>query len=125
MISSYLKTLRMRTPNRFIPDDVYYPKFREKIERILKIADGYTLCNPEDQDQVFGYALIEHYKAADVVHFCYVKFPFRKMGMARSLLQSVIRPGQQGTLVTHTTDDNFERLAHKYLLIYDPFVLGE
>lgn len=122
--SSYLKTMRARTPYNCMTSDVYYPHQRKRIENALQVGDCYVLANPEDPDHIFGYAVVEHLSSGDIVHFIYIKFPFRKMGLARKLFSQVVRD-QGTTLVSHTTDTNFDRLAHKYKLIYDPYVLSE
>jgi len=82
--------------------DVYYPHQRKRIENALQVGDCYVLANPEDPDHIFGYAVVEHLSAGDIVHFVYIKFPFRKMGLARKLFAQVVRD-QATTLVSHTT----------------------
>lgn len=122
--NSYLRTMRTRTPFNHMVPDVYFPHQRARITAALNVGDCYVLANPEDPDHLFGYAIVEHLNEGDVLHFVYIKFPFRKMGLARNLVNKVVRK-QDATLVTHTTDSNFERLAHKYKLVYDPYILSE
>lgn len=104
--------------------DVYYPHQRKRIETALQVADVYVLANPEDPNHLFGYAVVEHLREGDVLHFVYIKYPYRKMGLAKKLIGHAVRE-QAATIVTHTTDSNFERLSHKYKLVYDPYILSE
>ena len=122
IINSYLKTMRYRHPFAEMTDDVYFPPQRKELNTILAAGDVIVACNPEDSQHLYGYIVSEKFASGTVVHFIYVKHALRKFGIARELFCQAIGK-QETTLVTHVTQSNFKRLATKYSLIYDPYLL--
>jgi len=114
--------MRYRHPFADMADNVYFPAQRKELEIMLKASDVLVACNPEDPGHVFGYVLSEKFHTSTVVHFIYVKHAVRKFGIAKMLFDLVAQH-QSTTLVTHVTQTNFSRLATKYGLVYDPYLL--
>ena len=56
------------------------------VERLLKRAQVRIAAPPDDDFTVLGFAVLEE---PGVVHMVYVKAPFRKLGLARALLDGV------------------------------------
>lgn len=82
--------LRSCKHSRFIgpiPMDEYAACMSRWVTAILKRPGVEVLiaCNPEDDDQIFGFICHEQGFRLPLVHFTYVKQPFRKFGIARGL----------------------------------------
>ncbi len=73
-----------------IPMDEYTATMSKWVGNILK-RDGVQLIlavNPEFEDQIFGFICVERGFRFPVVHYCYVKQPYRKLGIARGLFEA-------------------------------------
>lgn len=89
------RTVKGPRPAR-MPAHVYVPEQHALIARILERPSALTViaCNPDDPDQIFGYVVAERVEGQgkegrNIAHYCYVKEPFRKQGIARELLRVV------------------------------------
>jgi GNAT superfamily N-acetyltransferase len=90
---SWIESFRMSHAAGPIPMDMYRTLYREIIRRILT-SDGVVAlvaANPEiERDNALGYIIchpasppIVH---VPIVHYVYVKAPFRRLGLARMLM---------------------------------------
>lgn len=117
---SFLRSQRGSREARHMIDSVYYPAYKERLETMLRISDVYVVCAEADTDQIAGYLVTSKIGDWDVVHYLYVKHPFRRMGIARDALNHVLPLfGQAMTICTHLPK-NWPVLAAKYKLIFDP-----
>jgi len=72
-----------------IPRDVFFAEHHKVIDRILARGASVRLAVlPDEPDVVLGWAVVEW----PIVHYVYVKPPFRKHGIAQALLQDVPKP---------------------------------
>lgn len=62
-------------------------------------ADFYVATPPDDLDLIIGWACGE----APVVHFVYVKPPYRGQGVARALVGAILSPNAPVVAYTHRT----------------------
>lgn len=58
-------------------------------------------CAPDDEDQILGYSIAERRPERAVVHWLYVRGPFRRFGVARRMMAAVIE-GAKTITITHT-----------------------
>jgi len=92
------------------PHEVFFSEHQKKIKERLKASSVFILTTAEDLDQIIGYIVYE----GDCLHFCYVKAPFRKMGVARRLKEKLLSVKQYSH---HTT---YSRYVAKDF-IYNPY----
>jgi hypothetical protein len=81
-----------RTGSKFakgIPNDVFFPSHSKVVERILKRPNTRTLIAhlKTDPDIILGYLVTEKRPDLEIVHFMFVKMPFRKLGILNELVQ--------------------------------------
>ena len=96
-----------------IPQDEFMIRFRKFIEQKLPQVEVRVACLPDDPDVILGYCLFN----GPVLHWIYTKKPWRKFGIARSLLPQGV------THVTHLSKLG-EKLKPKEW-VYNPFIVGE
>lgn len=83
-------------------DERIYFKWQQKvIERLLRRARLLIAYNPDDSDQHYGFICYESSAFIPILHYIYVKKPFRKLGIAGELLSLM---GKQSFVYTHETD---------------------
>ncbi len=75
-------------------------------------------CDPDDHDEVYGWLCHELVKGELVIHYLFVKFPFRRSGIADQLYEHVAT-GRPFT-ATHA-GFLMPELRAKYVLIFDPY----
>ena len=120
IMNSYLKSYRNSPEASFMLNDIYFPEHSQRMQRLLKTSQVLTACAADDPDQILGYIVTgkAHYWA--VVHYLYIKYPFRQMGVAKALVAAAEVPlGVQMTLVSHLPK-NYSALSTKYKLVFDP-----
>jgi hypothetical protein len=120
ILNSWLKEFRLSPFAETISNPVYYANQHRIIENIIKRSDVVVCCNEEDEDQIYGYAVGEHTEQGELVlHWLYVKRPFRGFGLSELLTNKFERNGKKGYF-THL--DNFMKfVAGKMGLIHDPY----
>jgi hypothetical protein len=77
--------------------------------------------NPHDDSQIYGYIVSEIKDGILVIHYVYVKHTFRKIGIAKEMLDSVRKDGSVAALYSHGTMVG-DRIAPRYNLVYHPYV---
>ena len=100
-----------------IPRPVFFERHHAAIQRLLdRGAELSVACLKEDDGVVVGYLARE----GKLIHFVYVKGPFRRMGVARALLERAgLSPDECSC--THWTYQ-LDALAPKWpKLVYDPY----
>lgn len=92
VFNSWLKFYRKCDYARGIPDSVFYAEEHRVIEALLAREGTVVVAarNSEDLDQIFGYAVYEVKPRCTVLHWVYVKHPFRNLGIGKQLLAPVV-----------------------------------
>lgn len=82
IFSSWLKSFRL---NDRRPGPRYYREQHNTIERLLKESSVKVACLAATPHIIIGWSAIN----GQACHYVYVKSPFRRMGIARTLLASI------------------------------------
>lgn len=96
--SSWLKSFRGSAMFKGIPNESYYRDHQNLIKDILVRADTLIAANPEDEEQILGWICTEH---ETVMHYIYVKEPFRHLGIAAGLIQTALDLVETNIYYTH------------------------
>lgn len=91
ILNSWLRSYSRSDHVRQIASEVYYYSHSILIKEILKVSRTIVAVSTEDPTQIFGYlTYIPDYLDHDfVVHYLYVKQPYRRFGIAKKLLQTM------------------------------------
>lgn len=125
ILASWLNNARYSRMTSRIPSDIYFKWHQRVIERIWDRAGSITsiAALKEDPSIILGYLCYEELVTEPVIHFCYVKKPFRKEGIARSLFKRAEIDFKKRALFTHYTHE-MDVICEKYPeLIYCPYSL--
>lgn len=49
------------------------------------------LCNPDDLEQIFGYAVYEFSEDSIILHWIHVKYSFRQLGFGAFLIDNIMK----------------------------------
>ncbi len=100
VFNSWLKRYRDAVSVRLVTDRVFFEVQHKVIRKILE-RPGLVLrvaCNPEDSNQIYAYIVAEFNQIVPdltLIHWIYVKSPFRRAGVAKDLLSTVLEDHKQ------------------------------
>ncbi len=122
MLKTWLREMRKSYPRSF-PDRLYYNEFQKVILALTRKADARVICSATDANFIAGFVVGNVYapQKTAVVHFAYIRPPFRRTGMVtNSLIDMGYEPGFE-IVATHWSPymDRFRIDS----LIYNPFTL--
>lgn len=120
---SWLRSYRMSEFAKELHNQVYFPQHHKVIEGLLQRCGGVVACDPLDSTQLYGYVVAEVIDECPVVHYCYIKEPFRKMGVAHLLLTAanVGWKPDAAFCYTHKTYQS-TRLEKRYPMVFHPYL---
>lgn len=113
--SSWLQSFRSAPLVYGVPNTIYFKRFHDVLENLFKASSTRITiaCSPDDPEQIFGYSVYSDLPLP-VLHWVYVKHPFRGFGIARDLCSRV-------SPKLHTTKARESSLVKASA--YDPFIL--
>lgn len=112
--------MRKASWTRHVPGHVYLPCQRELIAELLRQSYVTLACNPRDPWHLYGCIVWE---PGVCVHWLYVAGDFRRMGVARSLLQTAWGDKRPIICSQATEVFNDRALVERYELLYFPYIL--
>ena len=97
--SSWLKSNAAQ--NKDQPKITVYEMHREVVSRLLEGGITLVACMEDDPDQVLGWVCAQRTPKFLVVHYCYTKAPFRRFGLARTLLNAFDYKQGEPIVISH------------------------
>lgn len=116
IINSYLNSYRSSPLVSSVPKGFYYSNQTEVIKLLMAESAAKVACNPEDEDQIYGYVLASETSEFVFCHWVYIKGPFRRFGVATKLLADL---PQKTAFYTHFNE--FQELFKKHKAKYVPW----
>jgi len=118
--SSWLRSFREVSTS--IPKEIYFKNQTKLIDKIFECSTVWVACNSEDSEQLFGY-VVHQLAPGDisVVHYIYVKHPYRRFGIGSSLMKPFIG-NDLPNIITHN-GRSLPEVVDKWNLVYDPYFL--
>ena len=123
--STWLKSYRQMPYAASMSNDTFFHHHKQVVEKILaKPETSVTIiCEDTDPDHIYGYSVVEIYGDASIIHYTYIKHSYRKLGLAKTLLQSQIPLlGQKLTFVSHESRHH-QAFKSKFALEYNPYII--
>ncbi len=124
ILNSWLKSYRNSSVSLSIPNQVYYPGHTNRVKEILSNPSTVSLIlvNSTDADQIMGYVIFD--LNAPVLHYLYVKQPFRKYGMGQFLVSLAITHHKSAILHCTHIAKKWKEKAKSFNLLFNPYVSG-
>lgn len=120
--NSWLKSYRDAPSMATIPNTLYYAGQHGLIETLLERSHVVVACSSEDPSQIMGYIVYEAPRPdSSVIHWAYVKHPFRNFGVAKAL-EGAATANRTNVRYTHRVKV-CERLLRTRPYTYDPFLV--
>jgi|SRR5688572_11308790 len=129
VLKSWLKSYKESMFATNIPGAVYFDEHKQVIMgELARGSEIVVAVNEEDDDQIIGFLCFDRTRLGTclIVHYIYVKSPFRKMGVGRVLMDEAIGRCDHNPdlpiVITHSSRD-FGRFWPSYA-VYNPYLLG-
>lgn len=94
ILNSWLKSARKHTEFYSVSNEIYFKEYAVIIQNYLTSCECFVLCDLLDQNNIYGYIVFDSEKK--LIHFVYIKFPFRKFGFAKKLFE-LVAPDYEAT----------------------------
>jgi len=120
--SSWLKSYAAQ--NKDQPKLTIYEMHREIVSRLLESSITLVACMENDPDQVLAWLCAQRIPKFLIVHYCYTKAPFRKFGLARTLLNAFDYQKGEPIVISHK-GYICKDLKGKYNFLYIPHLQQE
>jgi len=128
LYSTYLRSFQQSSFARAISLDLYNRGARKRLDRLLEDPQNYCIVasDPDVREMIYGWSL---WGGDNILHYIYVKFPYRRQGIGSSLVQAI--NGENDALIyTHKGSEIWQEKKikedHKMLQwFYDPFLLDK
>jgi GNAT superfamily N-acetyltransferase len=123
--SSWLKSYGKSIEARRMSANSYFSNYKRVLEQIIE-GESFSVVafNPEDLEQIYGYAVFNWDSDIDVtyLHYIYVKQPFRGLQVASRLLKYIHAGIGEEPIVCTFANEVFDKNQSKLLLTYNPFM---
>jgi ribosomal protein S18 acetylase RimI-like enzyme len=103
-----------------ISRDVYDAEQHTLIDYLIHTQKVDVACPENDDDQICGWICHTPFENGMAIHFCYVKSPFRRLGIGTRLIENAIKEGNR--YYTHHTWLS-DHLSSKHDILYNPYVI--
>jgi GNAT superfamily N-acetyltransferase len=121
IINSWLMSYRKAPANYRVRNEQYFAYQPANVQVLLERSIVTIFCDPDNPTEIMGYIVVE---LGHIVHYVYVKQPYRGVGIADKLMDYAVETeGEHRVILSHMTrkawiDKWFEKLGEK--LVYVP-----
>ena len=113
--------LSNRSCHKDMNNEDYFPECQRYINLLLARADTIIFHNPTDEDHIYGFVTFETHDAGHIIHYAYLKHPYRGFGLLREFCEKFITKDRP-IYVTHKPR-NLLSLKAVHNISYDPFLI--
>ena len=123
IVSAWVKNYRHSQFAQFIPDEIFYSAHKGLVLKLIETQRTVIAVNPEDPEQLFGFLCYNELDKFYVTHFLSVKKSFRRLGVAKRMLEETGLHDGRPHVASHRTSA-FEALCRKIdrPYIYNPYL---
>ena len=104
-----------------INKDSYMQAHNKTVNKLLDRCECLIVCDPEDEDLIYSFAIYENLSRFDIIHYLYTRKDFRGQGFIKKCLERIHKT--ENVAISHLTDD-FKPARLKTLwtrATYDPY----
>lgn len=122
--NSFLLTTRDALPASLIPKDIFFHNKPKEVDDILEVSNTIIACQPDSEDIIYSYLIYSILNDNLIIHLVYTKAAFRKLGVAKRLIESIVPGFQDNIIITTQISKSLLAMKKKYKIIYDPYCLN-
>lgn len=107
---------------RSVPRPFYFAGQNKLAIQLLGKSRCYVAANPDNLEQIFGWILFEKLAGTEVMHYIYVKHPYRRYGIGSQLLKMMRSDVIEPCIATFWTN-YMDFIKDKWNVVYNPYLL--
>lgn len=105
-----------------IDKQIYFGNHKRIIAKILDKSTCLIAANPEDDNHILGYIVFDKHNGLKILHYIYVKAPYRRLGIANFLRKFAFTNESHPIVTSHYTRMS-SILKDKWQLVFNPYIL--
>jgi GNAT superfamily N-acetyltransferase len=98
----------------------YFYYFRLLLNRLIPKSLITVICNPDDPDQIYGWGCYTITDNQLIVHWIYIKYTFRKLGLGTFLLNTLKEMVKSDELIITLKPCYYDRYKDTFKHKYEP-----
>ncbi len=118
--SSWLNSYNDHNKFQPIKGPAYYGYHKLLINKLLNQSLVSVICNPDDTEQILGYAIYQIQNDSLILHWLYIKYSFRQLGLSKYLINSLLDNIKNKTFIITLKGSNYDLYKDKYDHTYNP-----
>lgn len=103
-----------------MPKTQFFSVYRDHIAGILERSKVTVACDPTDHNHVMGYIVHQTVDELFMLHWVYVKAPFRRLGVMKELIQSEFPGLKTEPLVITYKNDKRPKMFQSLKTVFRP-----
>lgn len=116
--STWLNNYKWSHFGKYISRRIYFKEHHRLIQRTIQATPTYVSCDPEDEGFIYGYIVGDNFDGYDLVHYIFVKGPFRNFGIGKALFEHLNK--NKRISITHQFD--FKKDVPDKIFVYNPYL---
>ena len=121
--STWLKSYRQSDWAKDMSNDVFFNTHKEIVMDLIEKATVMMIVDEEDDQHLIGYVCYETVGVHSLIHFVYVKFNYRKLGLLSAVISSLnLLKKDKINFITHLPR-SYSVLKTKKNLEYNPYLI--
>lgn len=122
VMNSWMKSHRESDECKHLDYALYHRMFRPIVVNILTRSSVIIATNPDDDQHIYGYAVVEYTDTDTILHYAYTKYTFRRFGVCTQLLEFAVPKLREVPTFITSIGKTFPALQDKFNLAYNPFL---
>lgn len=103
----------------------YFYYFRLLLNKLISKSLITIICNPDDINQIYGYAIYQIKDDKLIIHWIYIKYTFRKLGLAKYLYNILLNMVKDKEITITLKSCYYDKYKDSYNHIYQPKIAFE
>lgn len=122
--NAWLKSYKDSPCGKTLVSDIFFTNHKLIVKGLISDPNVNLLLavNPENSSQIYGFACVESTPTVSTVHYVYVKYNFRKFGIAGGLVRAIEPQIEKIRFFTHLPRE-WRDIVQKYNVVYNPYLL--
>lgn len=110
-------------PMHFVPQEIFFPAQEKVIKNCLHKYQTLVLSFLDDPSQIIGFINYFFFSGILIINWAQIRGPFRQQGIMGGIINNLYPDSKKKIIILTQFSKYFQKLNHKYNLIYDPFFL--
>lgn len=125
ILKTWNKSWRKEKTNKHMSNAVYYRQANAIFKQILDKFGAVVVCNPEDPDQIYGFAVAAYLPSQEwCLFWIHIKQLYSNLGIGTNLY-NFVRDGRPNGPICPFVRANVRRHTEKYGIVEAPMIITD